>query len=141
MWKSKCIALLTLLITPAVSAEIYKCVAKNGTDLYQNFPCELDSTGWTPPTTQVPKTPPVGSDSKATRSSAGSLEVATGSKTPPAKREPRAGMSMDEVKAIWGEPISGFQDEVVEGRIEVWSYGTSRSVQFDQTGRVMLVRP
>ena len=30
---------------PATAAEIFKCVAKDGTALYQNFPCNIDSIG------------------------------------------------------------------------------------------------
>ena len=33
----------TLIVAPQSSAEIYKCTAKNGLPLYQNFPCEIDS--------------------------------------------------------------------------------------------------
>jgi hypothetical protein len=135
------VALLALLVTPAAPAEIFKCAGKNGTDLYQNFPCELESMGWAPAATAVP---PAGGDAKVTKPSEPSAErtgVTAGNRSSVARREPRPGMTTDEVKAIWGEPVSGFQDEVVEGRIEVWSYGPSRSVQFDSRGRATLVRP
>jgi hypothetical protein len=135
------VALLALFVAPAVSAEIFKCAGKNGTDLYQNFPCEFESMGWAPPASAAP---PAGGDAKAAKPGDANAEragVTAGNRIFAAKREPRPGMTTDEVKAIWGEPTSGFQDEVVEGRIEVWSYGPSRSVQFDSRGRATLVRP
>ena len=33
------IFLAALALAPVASAEIFKCTAKNGLDLYQNFPC------------------------------------------------------------------------------------------------------
>ena len=37
-----------LLVAPLASAEIYECAAKDGTALYQNFPCQFDSLGSLP---------------------------------------------------------------------------------------------
>src|SRR4051794_5673935 len=37
-----------LLAEPNANAEIFKCVAKDGLPLYQNFPCDLDSMGSLP---------------------------------------------------------------------------------------------
>src|ERR1700676_4285735 len=48
MAKSVSIFWLMLFVAPLASAQIFKCVAKNGTDLYQNFPCGIDSIGSMP---------------------------------------------------------------------------------------------
>src|SRR5205807_9612092 len=42
------ILVLPFCAAPPASAEIFKCVAKDRTALYQNFPCEFDSIGWVP---------------------------------------------------------------------------------------------
>jgi hypothetical protein len=140
MSKAACILVLMLLVAPAASAEIFRCAEKDGIDRYQNFPCDLESIGLPPATTGIQKASGT-SESKATKPSAANVEGAATRKASIGAREPRPGMTAEEVKAIWGEPISGYQDEVVEGRIEVWSYGSSRAVQFDQRGKVTLVRP
>jgi hypothetical protein len=49
-------------------------------------------------------------------------------------------MSIEEVRALWGEPDNAYQDELVEGRVEIWSYGDSRSVKFDVNGKVTAVQ-
>jgi hypothetical protein len=51
------------------------------------------------------------------------------------------GMTTKEVKAIAGEPMEVTQEEVVQGRIETWSYGASGSIQFDHTGRLSGIQP
>src|SRR5215472_3460491 len=48
-----------LLATPVVAGEIFKCVAKDGGPLYQNFPCYLDSLGSLPSNPSDAKTPSV----------------------------------------------------------------------------------
>ena len=50
------------------------------------------------------------------------------------------GMTPDEVRAIWGEPVEAIQDEPREGRIEIWRYGETRSVQFNNKQRVVAVQ-
>ena len=52
MSKSMWILVPALCAAPLASAEIFKCVAKNGADRYQNFPCEIDSLG------SLPSSPP-----------------------------------------------------------------------------------
>ena len=141
MSKSLWILLFMVFVAPLASAQIFKCVAKDGTDLYQNFPCQFESMGWMPMNTQSTKTPSAPSDSNPTTVKAGPLEVKAAGKSPAVPTEPRIGMSPDEVTAIWGEPTDIISDEVVEGRIEVWSYGASRSVRFDQLkGRVSAIQ-
>ena len=39
---------VALGVAPAASAEIYKCLEKNGMERYQNFPCAIDSVRATP---------------------------------------------------------------------------------------------
>jgi hypothetical protein len=48
-------------------------------------------------------------------------------------------MTNDEVKALWGEPASVYGDELVDGRVNIWTYGGTRAVHFDPRGRVVLV--
>ena len=61
---------------------------------------------------------------------------------PPATQgEPRIGMTTREVRAIWGEPTEVTQEEVVQGRVQTWSYGASRSLQFDHSGRISVIQP
>ncbi|HMH19266.1 MAG TPA: hypothetical protein VK572_14090 [Burkholderiales bacterium] len=50
------------------------------------------------------------------------------------------GMTTREVRAVLGEPIEVTQEEVVEGRVETWSYGAS-SVQFDPRGHLSGMQP
>ena len=54
MLKSVCVLFSVLFVAPLASAEIFKCVGKNGEDLYQNFPCQFESRGGMP--TDVPDT-------------------------------------------------------------------------------------
>jgi hypothetical protein len=49
-------------------------------------------------------------------------------------------MSPDEVRAIWGEPVETIEDEQRQGRIEIWRYGESRSVEFNHKYRVIAVQ-
>jgi Domain of unknown function (DUF4124) len=113
------------------SAEIFKCVGKDGVVVYQNFPCEIDSLGSLPtsPTLATAAVPSNGSDQ---------------SKTTPSKplpTEPRVGMTAEEVRAIWGEPTDTFNEEPGDGgRVEVWAYGSDRSVRFDHRSRVTAVQ-
>ena len=44
-------------------------------------------------------------------------------------------MTASEVRAILGAPTEITQEEVVDGRVQTWSYG-SRSLQFDPSGRL-----
>ena len=119
MLKSVCVLFFLLFVAPLASAEVFKCVGKNGEDLYQNFPCQFESGGGMP--TDVPDTKKSPTD------------VADTKKSPAAPAEPRVGMTSDEVRAIWGEPAEIIQEEPGDGgRFEVWSYGASRSVRFDR---------
>jgi hypothetical protein len=119
-----------LLIAPLASAQIFKCVAKDGTDLYQNFPCGIDSIGSV--ATKAPSEKPgsAQSDSKQAKPNAPPPAIAAAGKSP-TPTEPRIGMTMEEVRAMWGEPSDTRWEEPGEGdRSELWSYGNSRSVRF-----------
>ena len=118
-------AALALALAPSTHAEVYRCTAKSGLPLYQNFPCELDSLGLPgPASTRMPAPPPKSiQDLKA-----------------PAPTEPRVGMTADEVKKIWGEPPDVLQDEPRSGRVEIWQYADGRVVQLDHKHRVIAVQ-
>ena len=120
MSKSMWVLVPALCAAPLASAEIFKCVAKNGGDLYQNFPCQFDSLG-------------------SSQAAGSPVDVASRAKSSKAT-EPRVGMTPDEVRAIWGEPVEATQDEPRQGRIEIWRYGETKSVQFDHKHRVVAVQ-
>ena len=132
MLKSVCVLFSVLFVAPLASAEIFKCVGKNGEALYQNFPCQFESGGGMPtdaPTKRMP------------RPKKSPTDVAGPKKSPAAPAEPRIGMTTDEVRAIWGEPTDTVQEEPGDGgRFEVWSYGASRSVRFDRKRRVAAIQ-
>jgi hypothetical protein len=135
MW----ILVAALCAAPPASAEIFKCVGKNGTDLYQNFPCQFDSLGSLPSSPPSAKTTlPLGDASQA-KPKVAPVDVGSTGKSANA-REPRVGMTTEEVRALWGEPVETIQDEPIDGRIEIWRYGDSRSVQFDRKHRVLAVQ-
>ena len=91
MSKSMWVLVPALCAAPLASAEIFKCVGKNGTDLYQNFPCEFDSLGSLSSRTPSATTSlPPGDASKA-KAKAALVEVASSAKSVNA-REPRIGM-------------------------------------------------
>jgi Domain of unknown function (DUF4124) len=132
MLKSVC-ALFSLLFGASLaSAEVFKCVGKNGEALYQNFPCQFESMGGMPTDVPDPKKSPtdVASPKKST------IDVPGPKKSPAAPAEPRIGMTTEEVRAIWGEPTDTHWEEPGDGdRSELWSYGASRSVRFDSKRR------
>jgi hypothetical protein len=115
------------------AGEIFKCVSKDGTTLYQNFPCNIDSIG------SVAANPPP-ADS-AVNKSATSPGKGTSAPQPAVATEPRVGMSADEVKTLWGEPEEEIWDEPgVGGRISNWRYAGGRNVQFNNKHRVVAVQ-
>jgi hypothetical protein len=130
MSKSMWILVAALCAAPPASAEIFKCMGKNGTDLYQNFPCQFDSLGSLPSSPPSAKTTLPPGDARQAMPKAAPVDVGSTGKSANA-REPRIGMTPDEVKAMWGEPTDTRWEEPGEGdRSELWSYGDSRSVRF-----------
>jgi hypothetical protein len=134
MWKPICIALAASLLAAQASAEIFKCTGKNGTVLLQNFPCQLDSVGWKPDAQNAQASSGTGNTSTV-RPDAASVGVNSAGKSS-ASSGPQVGMTAEDVKALWGEPENEYYDELVDGRVEIWSYGDSRSVTFDVKRRV-----
>jgi hypothetical protein len=119
--------------TPSAAAEIFKCTAKDGTPLYQNFPCQFDSMGWVPSSPVTAKPTAASPGGTPPRLKAAPVDV--GSTVKPADpREVRIGMTSDEVRAILGEPLEIVQDQPIEG-IEIWRY-VDRTIQLDRTHRV-----
>jgi hypothetical protein len=140
MAKSLWVLIPALCAAPLASAEIFKCVGKNGTDLYQNFPCQFDSLGSLPSSPPSAKTTSPPSDASQAKPKAAPVDVASNGKSPALPTEPRVGMTTEQVRALWGEPEEIIQDEPIDGRIEIWRYGDVRSVQFDRKQRVLAVQ-
>ena len=131
---------------PPASAEIFKCVAKDATALYQNFPCEFDSVGWVSTNPQAAKTtlaPPAAGQAKpkaATVNVASPVNVASTVKSAH-PGELRIGMTADEVRALLGEPDDVLEDEPGNsGRVSNWRYADGRIVQFDHKHHVLGVQ-
>ena len=124
-----------LAVAPAASGEIFKCTAKDGLALYQNFPCEINSLGSLPSALSAPV-----DAGKARLNTATAEKPAMSVQTRGLPAEPRVGMASEEVKALWGEPVETIQDEPVTGRIEIWRYADGRSVQFNNKHRVLAVQ-
>ncbi len=122
---------------PLASAEIFKCVTKDGTPLYQNFPCQFDSIGWVPPNSQAVKTPsaaPSPPQAKPTVPPADAASTATAADA----RQARIGMTPEEVRAILGEPMEIVEEGPADRRAEIWRY-VDRTLQFDHTHHVTTV--
>jgi hypothetical protein len=121
-----------MLVAPQSSAEIFKCVGKDGLDLYQNFPCQFESLGWGPMNMQTQKAPSPPPNSSQPNTKTLAQEVALVGKSGSVQQsEPRLGMTTEEVRAMWGEPTESLWEEPGAGdRSELWSYGNSRSVRF-----------
>jgi hypothetical protein len=127
-----------LCVTSSASAEIFKCVAKDGTALYQNFPCKFDSIGWVPPNPQAANgasMPPAAAASQAKPKVA---PVNTGDSVNDGL--PHAGMTPDEIRTMLGEPLEIVQDDANETPIEIWRY-IDKTIKFDRSNRVVAVEP
>jgi hypothetical protein len=124
-------------IASTCSAEIFKCAEKNGLVRYQNFPCAIDSLG------SLPKSPasgkaPAPSEASRLRAKPAGDDAARKTAQLAGIGEPRAGMTPDEVRAIWGEPEQVVQDEPPGGRVEIWEYGDGKLVRFDASKQRVL---
>ena len=124
--------------TPIASAEIFKCAPKDGMPHYQNFPCAIDRPDLLPSSSGA-AVPPTGAPMQD-ETKAPSPNQQTIAKVAASVDAPRIGMTAEEVRAVWGEPSNVYWDELVDGRAEVWSFSSSRSVQFDLKGRVAMVQ-
>jgi hypothetical protein len=123
---------LLILFFAAQSAhgEIFKCTTTKAMPTYQNFPCEFKSLGAMPATAPPAKTS-ADTAANAVRSPMPARPVAT---------MPRVGMTTNEVKTIWGEPLDMSREEYAKGNIETWTYANSRSIRFDLQGRVTEIK-
>jgi hypothetical protein len=142
------ILLPAFIVAPLASAQIYKCVGKGGLDLYQNFPCAIDSLGWMPMDPPRQNAPSAASSVNPELTKAATPAVVEAGQLHSPEAVPRVGMTTDQVRRIWGEPTGDaihslvpiWHTEIGDQSIDIWSYGTTRSVQFDQNGRVSVVR-
>lgn len=126
------IALSAVWAAPAVAGEIFKCVAKDGIPLYQNFPCNIDSVGSAPSNPTASKTSPE-------KPKAESVAAVSAALAKPA--EISIGMTLDDVRAFMGEPEEMIEDEPgVGGRVMNWRYADGIAVQFDHKHRVVGVQ-
>jgi hypothetical protein len=129
------VVLPAFLAAPPVASEIFKCVAKNGDPLYQNFPCNIHSRDFTPLDPEIRNAVPT-SDAQPQKLQNNSAVV-----TPAAAGEPRIGMTIDEVTKLWGEPQETVEDEPRSGRVSIWHYADGRVVKFNVKRRVQAVQP
>ncbi|HSU44871.1 MAG TPA: hypothetical protein VLN42_11700 [Casimicrobiaceae bacterium] len=134
------ISIVVALAAAQASGEIYKCTARKSIPKYQNFPCEFDTLG------AVPASSAPELDSRTTAATA---VERTATPIRPARSVvhrgtgasvPRVGMTTDEVRALWGEPVETNKEEFVKGTFETWTYADSRAVQFDRKGRVTSIK-
>jgi hypothetical protein len=127
MWKLVWIAAPFCFAAAPASAEIFKCAGKGGVVVLQNFPCEIDSLGSLP--------------TSATLVAVNGPAQPKAVSSKPQPTEPGVGMTAEEVRAIWGDPTDTFNEEPgAGGRVEVWAYGSDRSVRFDHRSRVTAVQ-
>jgi hypothetical protein len=130
-----------------VSAQdVLKCVGKDGAQLYSNVRCPPGTEAvvvvrdGAQNATSAPQ--PNRNENPAPRQDEPpvALPVTTPpepasanpeSPAPPAEAEPRLGMSRMEAQAAWGQPVEISHEEQVRGRVDTWSYGGSRSLEFE----------
>lgn len=117
-----------LLGSGACQAEIYACAGPHRMTVYQNFPCEFASLGAVSATTPV-----AGVQAPSSRPGDGAHAM-------PVATIPRVGMTTEQVKAIWGQPIDTTREEYAKGDIETWTYADARSIRFDLKGRVSEIK-
>jgi hypothetical protein len=134
------ISIVVALSAAQASGEIYKCTARKSIPKYQNFPCEFDTLG------SVPAASAPAIDSRTTGATAAAR---TATPIRPDRNVvhrgagasvPRVGMTTDEVRTLWGEPVETNKEEFVKGTFETWTYADSRAVQFDRKGRVTSIK-
>jgi hypothetical protein len=155
-----------LCAAPAHADTIYQCAGQDGAPLLQNVPCQPGSEVWVQKDTGPAKSAPLAPSATqaATRAAPaadaasndpgvmdrqeainakidasatpGNTAVAESDELVNLPSEPDVGMTPRQVQAILGEPTAITQEEVVQGKVVTWSYGDSRVVQFDTTGRL-----
>ena len=134
------IVLSAFIAAPAVAGEIFKCVAKDGSPLYQNFPCYIDSIGSLASNPSIAKMPWMSGAAGEEKPKTQPVNVASTVKSTYTV-ELRIGMTADEVRALLGEPEEMVDDEPADGgRISIWRYADGRSVQFDHKHHVLEIQ-
>jgi hypothetical protein len=135
--RTLCVFAALLAAAPQSSADIFKCRARNGLPLYQNFPCDVDSPGFLPsqPAAGAPAAKP-----KSIQAGFDNQVKTTGASSPPGTSELRVGMTAQEVRTLWGEPAEVLQDEPRSGRVEIWQYADGRVVQINVKQRVISIQ-
>jgi hypothetical protein len=137
-------------LVPLVSAQnVLRCVGKDGAQLYSNVRCPpgTESVVVVRQDTQnaKPLSLPNREGNSVSLQDESLIESSPASGEPAAQPEPRidapapsaqggeprVGMTKTETQAIWGDPIEVTHEEVVQGRVDTWSYGGSRSLQFE----------
>ena len=136
------------LASPSSLAEIFKCKGKDGLTLYQNFSCDIDSLG-SLPSNQAAAGKPAPADKSiqadarnpvpAVSPSVEARRSAPVAGSPPSG-EPRVGMTAEDVKTLWGEPVEILQDEPRSGRVAIWQYADGRVVQINNKQRVISIQ-
>jgi hypothetical protein len=124
------------LYAPDLAAEIFKCVAKDGSGnpLFQNFPCSIDSLG-------LPSNPSGAKPASAAGTEKPNTQPTAAPATKTKAIEPQIGMSGEEVRAILGEPETIEEDEPGSGgRISTWRDAGGRALQLDRKQRVFAIQ-
>jgi len=134
-WSIAGLFVLAGFASPVAVAEIFRCVAKNGLPLYQNFPCQFDSLGLvgalvTRPLSQVKIAPldvqPIAATAIATQPHTGTTE-------------PGPGMTSDEIWTLLGQPVEIISNHASgKGPGETWRYA-NRRIRFDDNQVVLAV--
>ncbi len=152
-------ATLGLGVMPACADTIYSCAGKDGAEVLQNMPCQPGAEVWAQPEPRDSKastptasagvpdgsvaatlpeavTGDAASAGPGMAPAAGEQAAADGDSLANLPSEPTLGMTKQQVKAILGEPTAITQEEVVQGNVVTWTYGDSRVLQFDTSGRL-----
>jgi hypothetical protein len=155
-----------LCAAPAYGDTIYTCASHNGVPVLQNMPCDTGSEvsvqkdmrnaksaplppGAAQAAARAPAAADASSNSAAVlnrreaQNAASDASVAT-TDTAAARSdelanlpsEPALGMTKRQVWAILGAPTAITQEEASDGIEMTWSYGDSRALQFDASGRL-----
>ena len=127
------IGVLSASFATVAAADIYKCVAKGGAPLYQNFPCSIDSLGL--PSSRTAPQPSAIADAQKPK-----VQPAVALTTPSKATEPRVGMTGDEVRSLLGDPENVEEDEPSSGRISIWRYAHGMTLQLDHKQRVVSIQ-
>jgi hypothetical protein len=141
-----CVVLSAACASSSALAEIFKCSAKDGTPLYQNFPCNVDSLGSMPSPAAVIGAPVLATSASAGEATKGkpvavSAALAAAPVKPLGQTGLNVGMTEDQVKAVLGEPEQRLEDEQRTGRVYIWRYGNRQDVIFDTRRHVLSVQP